>query len=89
MTNFSNPSFSSRYPADTDTLIAITKYDRVILNPKVTANNPMMTGLSKGLVSRKVMVGPKPALALSNPLKMGMVEHEQNGVIDPNKPAKI
>ncbi len=32
-------------------------------------------------------MGPNPTLALSNPLRKGIVEHEQNGVIAPNSAA--
>jgi hypothetical protein len=47
----------------------------------------MITGLSNGLANKNTIIGPKPALALNNPFKKGIVEQEQNGVIEPSKAA--
>ncbi|KEK29795.1 hypothetical protein SXM_0471 [Shewanella xiamenensis] len=46
-----------------------------------------MIGFSNGLANRNTIIGPKPARALSKPFKNGIVEQEQNGVIEPSKAA--
>ena len=61
----------------------------VTLIPNVAMNRPIMIGLRRGDVNKNVKVGPNPALALSNPRNMGMVEQLQKGVIAPNMAAKI
>ncbi|ACJ30695.1 hypothetical protein swp_4025 [Shewanella piezotolerans WP3] len=48
-----------------------------------------MIGFNNGLENKNTIIGPKPAFALSNPFKKGIVEHEQKGVIDPNSAAMI
>ncbi len=55
--------------------------------PKVTANKPIIMGLSSGLANKNTIMVPNPALARNNPFKNGMVEHEQKGVIAPSNPA--
>ncbi|WP_353737063.1 helix-turn-helix domain-containing protein [Aeromonas sp.] len=42
-----------------------------------------MMGFSSGEINRKVRVGPKPALAESSPLSMGMVEQLQKQLAIP------
>ncbi len=59
------------------------------LRPKVAIKSAIIIGFNSGDAKRNVKVGPKPALAFSNPRNMGMVEQLQNGVIAPSSAAKI
>ena len=57
------------------------------LTPKVITNSEITMGFSNGLEKRNTIIGPNPAFARNNPFRKGMVEQEQNGVIEPSKAA--
>ena len=69
--------------------MAMAKYMAVTCNPKVIANRPIIIGFSRGLANRNTIMVPKPACAFSKPLRKGMVEQEQNGVMAPSRAAVI
>ncbi len=89
ITYCSNCILLSINPAKIDVKSATQVYIILTLSPKVATKSTIMIGLSSGEANKKVKVGPNPALALSSPRNMGMVEQLQKGVIAPIKAAKI
>lgn len=73
--------------ARTETPAAMSAYNKVTFQPKVTHISPTIMGLSNGETNKKVSVGPNPAFADNNPRNIGIVEQLQKGVTAPNNEA--
>jgi len=81
--SFSIPSFSSKLPMSVAKINVNTKYIAVILKPKNFRNKIMIIGFRTGEAIKNEMVPPKGAPLLNSPTRIGIVEHEQKGVMAP------
>ena len=77
------------YPLKTAITSPESKYARAILYPNSLIKIASEARSAIGDIIRKLSVTPMLSPALQNPIKSGMLEHEQKGVKIPSKAPKI
>src|SRR5690625_92532 len=70
-------------PINIEAMNITTTYIKVHSHPNNDHNKTTMIGLSNGEAIKKDIAGPNGAPVESNPAKIGIVEQEQKGVIEP------
>lgn len=86
---FSKCNFSSTNPHTTQSSMPEKTYIRVILRPKTPSNIAIAISFTNGDVIKNDSVTPRGIPHLRKPIKSGIDEQVQKGVIAPKKDAKI
>ena len=74
-------------PAIVATARPVTRYRPATFQPKSPRSRTSATSLTMGAATRNVNVTPSGTPAVTNPMKSGTAEHEQNGVTTPSAAA--